>query len=55
MSLVCPAAGAVDDLAMLPLLRQRVKNIIAAVAVHTGPDMSLEGFAAGEWVREVSE
>lgn len=41
--------GAVDDLAIMPLLRRGVKNIIAAVATHTDPDGTLDQFAQCEW------
>jgi hypothetical protein len=42
------AAGAVDDLAIMPLLRRGVKNIIACVATHTNPDGTMADFAKGE-------
>jgi hypothetical protein len=42
------AAGAVDDLAIMPLLRRGVKNIIACVATHTNPEGSMADFAKGE-------
>jgi hypothetical protein len=42
------AAGAVDDLAIMPLLRRGVRNIIACVATHTNPDGSMADFAKGE-------
>jgi hypothetical protein len=44
------AAGAVDDLAIMPLLRRGVKNIVACVATHTNPDGSMADFAKGETV-----
>jgi hypothetical protein len=42
------AAGAVDDLAIMPLLRRGVKNIIACVATHTNPEGTMADFAEGE-------
>lgn len=45
------AAGAVDDLAIMPLLRRGVKNIIACVALHTPPNGTLEEFATSERAR----
>ncbi|WIA39163.1 hypothetical protein OEZ86_005290 [Tetradesmus obliquus] len=41
--------GAVDDLAIMPLLRRGVKNIIACVATHTNPDGSMADFAKAEF------
>jgi hypothetical protein len=40
--------GVVDPLGVMPLLRRGVKNIVACVATHTEPSISMHQFAIGE-------
>jgi len=47
MLFACICAGAVDDLAIMPLLRRGVKNIIVCVATRTEPTGTLAEFATG--------
>lgn len=44
---LCAAAGVIDPLGVMPLLRRGVKNVIACVATRTDPMVSLQEFAEG--------